>query len=342
MTVVRPMARVPATPPEEGLLVASSDARAGAQVTAGRALGYGEVLLREEPLLLVPQDAPQFLRAAPEVFQEVAAKLGDATRPAAFAAFLRLPEQQRQALLELGLPQGSGAFEATSKAVGAFLRDFPMYSSALDWPLFARVVAIISERGTRLESGEQAVYQVSDAMAHSCRPNVVLETLPGGVRELRCISYTGIAENEAVTVSYVPEEVLLADTALRRAQIQQLRQGWTCACERCKLGKDAMGQLSEVEKGLSPKMPQEELEKRLKVLRDIDEALPFAMAVKARVRFKVAQACEALLAQAAQQLYALALDENEVVLGQKGLRSADNIRRRLSQLLERLEAPEMA
>lgn len=31
-------------------------------------------------------------------------------------------------------------------------------------------------------------------------------------------------------MSYVPEEVLLADTALRRAQIQQLRQGWTCAC----------------------------------------------------------------------------------------------------------------
>ena len=31
---------------QEGLLVASSDARAGAQVTAGRALGYGEVLLR--------------------------------------------------------------------------------------------------------------------------------------------------------------------------------------------------------------------------------------------------------------------------------------------------------
>lgn len=31
-------------------------------------------------------------------------------------------------------------------------------------------------------------------------------------------------------------------------------------------GLEAMGQLSEVEKGLSPKMPQEELEKRLKAL----------------------------------------------------------------------------
>lgn len=50
---------------------------------------------REPPLLRVPSDAHGFLRgAAPAVFAELAERLGDAQRLAAFAAFLGLSQTQ--------------------------------------------------------------------------------------------------------------------------------------------------------------------------------------------------------------------------------------------------------
>ena len=280
----------------------------------------------------MPADAKGFLSsAAPEVFSELAERLGDAQRLGAFAAFLQMSAEKQQVLLEMGVPAGSHVLEASEKAISAFLKDYPMYSSALDWPLFARVVAIVSERGTRLPSGH-VVYEFSDLAAHSCSPNVVVETLSeDGLREVRVISFEGIAENEEVTVSYVPEEVLLQPSPSRNSSIRELRQGYVCRCSRCKLGDDAPS-LSEVAKELRHDLPTEDLQQRLHTLKRIDVALPFAMASKARIRFKLAQACEKLLSSEAKELYEVALDETEIVLGQKGLRNAENIKRRLAQL----------
>ena len=55
-------------------------------------------------------------------------------------------------------------------------------------------------------------------------------------------------------------------------------------------------------------------ERRLQLLHHLDLQLPFAMASKARVRFKLAQACEKLLPLEAKELYETALDETEIVL----------------------------
>lgn len=56
--------------------------------------------LRELPLLLVPGDAWGFLgsSAAPESFAELARRLGDATRLAAYAAFLGMTEEKQLGL----------------------------------------------------------------------------------------------------------------------------------------------------------------------------------------------------------------------------------------------------
>ncbi|CAK9072899.1 Phosphoglycolate phosphatase [Durusdinium trenchii] len=322
-------------PPEKGLL--RVDLTSVPTLRASTALGFGALALREEPLLRVPQDNLKgFLSSsAPEIFAELAVRLGDEQRLGVFAAFLLLSEGKQQVLLGMGLPPGSQVLEANEKAIAAFLRDFPTYSGALDWQLFARVVAIVSERGTRLPSeqgGCHVVYEHSDLASHSCCPNAVVETLSDdGLRELRVLSYEGIAENEEVTVSYVPEELLLQPLPDRSRGISELRQGYLCRCPRCKLS-DEMPNLTEVSKDLKLDLALEDLQQRLHKLKQVDVALPFAMASKARVRFRLAQACERPLPSEAKKLYEDAFDETDIVLGQKGLRNVSNIKRRLEQL----------
>ena len=60
--------------------------------------------LRELPLLLVPGDVWGFLSssAAPESFAELARRLGDATRLAAYAAFLGMTEEKQLELVSWG------------------------------------------------------------------------------------------------------------------------------------------------------------------------------------------------------------------------------------------------
>ncbi|CAE8740181.1 unnamed protein product, partial [Polarella glacialis] len=118
--------------------------------------------------------------------------------------------------------EGSSIVEDTQKVVGMFLKDFPEFAASLDWSLFARVVGVTSDRGTRLPGGERAVYRLSDLAAHCCAPNAVVETLGNqGLREVRCIGYLGIAEHEQISVSFVSEEVLLQHLSDRRASIHE-------------------------------------------------------------------------------------------------------------------------
>lgn len=328
-----PPLRVAAELPSDGLKVE------GGTLRAARALGFGAIASRELPLLLVPGDAWGFLgsSAAPESFAELARRLGDATRLAAYAAFLGMTEEKQETFRNLGVPAGSGVPEASQKAVAAFLRDFPEYTEALDWHLFTQVVSIVSERGTQLPSGQRVVYGRSDLAKHSCSPNAVTEVLgEDGLREVRVIGFKGISENEEVTVSYVPEELLLQPTTAHSRGIRELRQGYLCRCTRCKLDGSDVLELAAVGEKLRHDLAMEDLNGRLQLLQRLDMSLPLAMASKARVRFKLAQVAEKSMPQEAIQLYQLALDETDIVLGQKGLRNASNIKRRLGQLLEQM------
>merc|ERR1712048_425053 len=98
----------------------------------------------------------------------------------------------------------------------------------------------MSDRGTLLPGGERALYLLSSQAAHSCTPNAVVETLgESGLKEMRTIAHMGIAENEAITVSYVEEEALVLPLDRRRDAIRTARAGWTCICSRCNRGNDS-------------------------------------------------------------------------------------------------------
>eukprot|EP00434_Breviolum_minutum_P013249 symbB.v1.2.011670.t1/scaffold785.1/size162803/7 len=246
----------------------------GRVIRATTSLAFGALALREEPLLRVPNDTSSFLRSdAPAIFCELSESLKDTQRLAAYAAFLALSSSQKELLLDLGLPNGSRVLEASQRAVNAFLRDCPEYAAALDWQQFTLVISIISERGTRLASGDHVLYSLSDAAKHSCKPNAVCETLTeDGLREVRILSFDGIAENEELTVSYFPEEVLLQNFQLRRKHIADLRQGYLCSCTRCKLEDDEneSGVLTKICEKLRPDLPIEDLQRRLQLLHHLD------------------------------------------------------------------------
>ena len=232
---------------------------------------------------------------------------------------------------------------------------------AVDWPVFARVAAVVGERGTRLPTGERALYRLSDRIPHSCAPNAVMETLgEAGLREIRVASYDGIAENEEITISFLPEEVLFMPLPERREAIKKARRGWLCTCPRCSAGEDAAPALDlfrGVASSAAPAAPgskEAQARARLEALARLDALLPFALAGKARVRAKLAQAFESAYTAAAAEpeegqtaaaalamldeavrLYEVCLEETAIVLGQKGLMNLDSVQRRVTKIQER-------
>lgn len=331
-------------PPEAEALFVRGDSHQ-ATLHARRAFAYGDIIVREPPLLLVPKDASIFLRqAGTDAMIAVARQLGDVQRLAVFAAFARLPEAARGAVLAMGVSQGSTVVGDTKSIIAMFLKDFPQFAGALDWDLFARVVGTVSDRGSKLEGGERVLYRFGDCAAHSCSPNAVVETLgDSGMKELRVISHLGVAENEAISVSYLPEEVLLLPLDRRRAAIAGARRGWTCTCSRCMNGEDAEFVLPLLQRiaALGRDADADSLRECVKAVRRLDELLPFAVLEKARARSRLGQACEecgdGAFLRDAEELYETALDETLAVVGQKGLRNVDNLKRLLAGVREKLE-----
>lgn len=309
-------------------------------MAAARPFAYGEGILREAPLLFVPQDAAAFLKASgTEAMLAIAQRLGDASRLAAFAAFCQLPEPQRQELMAMEASQGCTLVGDTKRIIGRFLGDFPQFASAIDWERFCHVVGIFSDRGSRLPAGGRALYRLSSYAGHSCTPNAVVETLSeGGMREVRAIAYRGISENEAIAVSFLEEDALLLPLQGRRDALKGMGRSWT-QCSREDSAGDPLALLQSVSKA-SKDMGEASLRKCLQDLHALDALLPFALVGKARVRAKLGQACEACEGEAllkeAAVLYEASIDETHIVLGQKGLRNANNVRKRLEELQDRI------
>lgn len=346
-----PLRAAPRAPPSEGGAAVQAGAKAGAEqarLCATRAFDYGEVVLREHPVLFVPTDAVAFLRdVGSDAMLEASRRLGDAERLAAFAAFSRLPLELREAVLAMGVSAGSTVVVDTQRVVGMFLRDFPQLVGALDWELFARVVGVVSDRGTKLRGGGRALYLLSDQARHSCSPNAVIETLgENGTREVRVIAREGMAANEEITMSFVPEQILLQPLDKRREAVKAARRGRLCACTRCAAGDDLepVALLLQGIAAMRKDSTVEQLRSSVSDLARLDAVLPFAMASKARLRARLAQACEEncrntpgpMFSEAAE-LYEASLDETFLVLGQKGLQNVDNVKRRLKQVQEQLE-----
>merc|ERR1711972_743422 len=88
-------------------------------------------------------------------------------------------------------------------------------------------------------------------------------------------------------------------------------------------------------------MDEPALREHIEQLGRLDEFMPFALVGKARSRAKLAQACEefqgGVLWEESAKLYEAAADETSIVLGQKGLNSVSNLKRRLANLSQNLE-----
>jgi len=296
--------------------------------------------MREAPLLFVPQDAAAFLKSAgSDAMVAISQRLGDASRLAAFAAFCRLPEARREELLAMEPSPGCTLLRDTKRVVGMFLKDHPQFAGAIDWERFCRVVGIFSDRGSRLPGGGRALYSLSSCAEHSCAPNAVVETLSeDGARELRAIAYGGISENEAIAVSFLEEDALVLPLQGRRDATKAAGRAWACACARCAGGEDAGDAIALLQGACKAAKGMDEGSLRgcLRDLGALDSLLPFAMVGKARARAKLGQACEALegqrLLEEAAALYEASMEETGVVLGQKGLRNAGNVRKRLEEV----------
>jgi len=317
----------------------------GPVLVAARTFTYGEGILREAPLLLVPKDSAAFLKSSgTDAMIAIAQRLRDTSRLAAFAAFCRLPEPQRQELLAMGVSESCTLVRDTKRVVGMFLNDFPQFAGAIDWDHFCHVVGVVSDRGSLLANGDRVLHRLSSHAEHSCSPNAVVETLDeSGVREVRAIAHRGISENEAITVSYLKEEDLVLPLKGRKDAMKSMGRGWTCACARCARGEDpvdAMCLLQSISKAAKD-MGEEALRKHVQDLKALDASLPFAFVGKARLRSKLGHACEgcdgAVLQKEAVALYEAAIDETVIVLGQKGWRNASNIKKRLEELQEQMD-----
>mmetsp|Transcript_124447 Transcript_124447/g.229295 ORF Transcript_124447/g.229295 Transcript_124447/m.229295 type:complete len:441 (-) Transcript_124447:65-1387(-) len=318
-----------------------------AKLIAKQHFAYGEPIAREAPLLLVPADTMAFIMSTgTEAIREVLRRLGDTSRLAVFLAFLQLPEAQREELLGLGTRAGSKVEEETKKVIGMFLKDFPQLASALDWDQFARVVAIVTDRGDRLPGGERVLHRLSGVACHSDSPNTVIELLgKGGEKELRCLAYGGIAAGEEITASYIKEEQFFLPRKDRLAAVVAARGiASTTADSAAEALFPVLERVRKVPRrrpeGREPEEQEAILRGLLADLARVDMGLPFAMVAKARARTNLASAFEdcgeASLPQAIA-LYEAAIEETEVVLGAKGRDVVENIGRKVKALSDRLE-----
>lgn len=331
-------------PPEDGGTESQGQGHS-VRLTATESFSYGQPIAREAPLLLVPADTKAFLMSmGTEAMREVLRRLGDSSRLAVFLAFTLLPEEQRRELLDLGTRDGCTVEEETAKVTNMFLTDFPQLASALDWELFARVVAIVTDRGDRLPGGERALYRLSGVVGHSESPNAVIELLGArGEKELRCLAYSGIAAGEEITVSYIKEEELFLPRKDRLAALAAASRRAPSACTVGDSAAEALLPLLERVRKAPKQRPEERTLKEheailrglLADLAHVDMGLPFAMVAKARARTNLANAFEdcgdACLPQAIA-LYEAAIEETEVALGAKGREKVENIARKVKAL----------
>lgn len=158
----------------------------------------GTVLLDEAPLFVGPADQ----------------------RPAeAVAAFERLPQRTRSAILKLAGNQGAAATEIGFEGEQlAFLR-------------------VLRTNSVALPGGGGAIYPLSCRANHSCRPNVSLRTSADG--RIRLVALRPIAAREEVLASYIGEGELLRPAHRRQALLRNW--GFQCGCERCRKPDDTRG-----------------------------------------------------------------------------------------------------
>jgi len=234
-------------------VICSSSPGKGRVLLATRNFQPGEVLLRQQALLRVPEAAPAC--RAFEVVQELCE-----TRPSDlpleprwyWLALASLTEGQRDQHDEVcGLPPavtpeiqrrllmlhgGSEPDTGTAGARGirALLRKLGLRK--IEPRLLERLVGAWTMNCFE-HSAESprsyATYFIPSFMSHSCFPTAIWTLDPSGEYVLR--ARRAIQANEEITIAYVCEEMLLEPARVRQRHLRRSKD-FLCNCDRCHVG----------------------------------------------------------------------------------------------------------
>ncbi|CAE7515944.1 SET5 [Symbiodinium sp. CCMP2456] len=200
----------------------SYDTAAG-KLVADECIGRGEVILEDQPILLVedlPDEDPSGVLWAsdPEEFLLRCRRLRSQK---ALASFRKLTAEKRHAVLSLYVPD-----------LEDWLAEEEVCKGDDEAFLFLRVLRI---NGVEVPDGRTGLYAIACRANHSCLPRARLSVdADGGVR---IVALTSIRVGEEVTVSYLSESDLLEPSSIRRKLLSQT-WGFLCACQRCTMPDD--------------------------------------------------------------------------------------------------------
>merc|ERR1719221_178688 len=242
--------------------------------------------------------------------------MGDHFRVATFIAFKQLHERKQKELLAFWRDD-TEALDPLARAIGvqnqrgvdAFLADRPEFSGLIYWGHFVKVVSIFGRYGIVNPDGSRAVYGLCSHIRHSSAPNAAWFTIkvgyPKGRKVLHVIGIEGIELGEEITVSHVPENVLLMPKVQRRMKILRLTGIDATDANDARSEEDDENirkALERLQKMLAVRPPTDvSTEEALGLIGKLDKLLPFSMQVKAKAKVLVAQAMNELTQRAAWQ-----------------------------------------
>eukprot|EP00405_Crypthecodinium_cohnii_P053146 CAMPEP_0206601886 /NCGR_PEP_ID=MMETSP0325_2-20121206/46946_1 /ASSEMBLY_ACC=CAM_ASM_000347 /TAXON_ID=2866 /ORGANISM="Crypthecodinium cohnii, Strain Seligo" /LENGTH=469 /DNA_ID=CAMNT_0054114043 /DNA_START=75 /DNA_END=1481 /DNA_ORIENTATION=- len=286
-------------------LVTDSSGKRPPRLVALRRMRWGVQILSERPLLLVDPGDPDK--------KEV----------------LSLWREN----IEVTDPIAGRLFKQNQSGIGAFLEDHPEFAKLVNWAQFILVSSIFARFGVQNPDGSLAVYLMSSAVRHSCRPNAAAFSLrrsyPWGRRLLHVTALEGVAKGEEITISEESESVLCLPF-LERSTKLFAGSGVRCDCSRCleegalvkfkdmqddqnedeeqdEAWKPAPGPsipetLSRLHALLAIRPPTDESTKEATIcLKTLDKLLPFSMQIKAKAKVMLASALGELNNRAAWQ-----------------------------------------
>ena len=196
----------------------------GRTLVAARAFAAYEVVLSERPLLEWREGAASFLDTAAAAPADVVTALLDFARPALDHAAPRVRAQKAAAARWLAARPAGAPDGWTEETVHALL--------------------LVADTNTHSFNGDGdddarlALFALGSKAAHSCAPNCFYSSRREAGK-LQYVAARALAEGEAITFSYLAEEVA-TPRAKRRAQLLETKF-FVCRCARCAGRDDCRG-----------------------------------------------------------------------------------------------------
>jgi len=151
-------------------------------------------------------------------------------------AFLSLPPKMQEKLGRMFSMRQGWEWDNTAKEVEAILKNFKSATISKETARNERenirgLAAVWRFNGFQYGTGTGlAIYETVALCGHSCNPSCSLNVQPNGSLTLRTLRQ--LSPGDALSISYIGEDVLRLQTSARRAALQE-GWGFICQCERC-------------------------------------------------------------------------------------------------------------